>query len=203
MLNFLKTRWFDVGAIIAFVIIKGIILNARLMGSIQSLLWLGFAALLLFQAEEYHWPGSYPEWLSKLSGKGKISDRTPLTANSNFIIHVLVQWTTFIVAAIFEEDALWLGMAVMIFCFGSFIKHTFYYNIKARTWYNPGMATSILCLLPVSAFFFREVIGKQKASLTDYLVGVPLGIFFTLVTSVEVINWIKSRHFHTTAPKHS
>jgi hypothetical protein len=36
-----------------------------------------------------------------------------------------------------EENALWLGIAVMVFCFGSFVKHAFYYNIKARSWYNP------------------------------------------------------------------
>ncbi|HVU54765.1 MAG TPA: HXXEE domain-containing protein [Puia sp.] len=203
MLKFLKTRWFDIGAIIALVIIKGVLLNARLMGNIQSLLWLAFAALLLFQAEEYHWPGSYPEWLNKIAGKQKKNYRAPLSVKSNFIINVLVEWTTFIIAAILEEDALWLGVAVMVFCFGSFVKHVFYYNIKARTWYNPGVATSIVCMLPVSAFFFIEIIRGQKTEITDYLLGFPLGIFFTLVTSVEVINWIKSRHFRILMPKHS
>jgi hypothetical protein len=203
MLNFLKTKWFDVGAVIAFVIIKGVLVHARLMGNIQSLLWLAFAALLLFQAEEYHWPGSYPEWLNKVSGKDKTNYRAPLSVNSNLIINVLVEWTTFIAAAILEEDALWLGIGVMVFCFGSFVKHTFYYNIKAKSRYNPGMATSIICLLPVSAFFFFEIIKWQKASVTDYLIGLPLGIFFTLVTSVEVINWIKARQFRIFMPRHS
>ncbi len=196
MFNFLKTRWFDIGAIIAFIIIKGILLNARLMGDIQALLWLAFAALLLFQAEEYHWPGSYPEWMNRTAHKKQLSYRAPLTIRSNFIVHVVVQWTTFLLAAVLEEDALWLGIAVMTFCFGSFIKHTFYYNIRTGSRYNPGMVTSIVCLLPVSSFFFIQLIREDKAYLSDYLIGIPLGIVFTLGTSVEVINWAKSRYFH-------
>ncbi|HWB94792.1 MAG TPA: HXXEE domain-containing protein [Puia sp.] len=200
MINFLKTRWFDIGAVMAFVILKGVLLNASRMGSVQSLLWLAFAALLLFQAEKYHWPGSYPEWLNKISNKGA-AVRTPLSAQSDFVINVLVEWTTFIVAAILAEDAIWLGIGVMIFCFGSLVKHCFYYNFKAKSRYNPGMLTSIVCFLPVSVFFFVEIIREGKADVTDYLVGLLLGILFTLITSVAVINWIKSRHFRSFMPR--
>jgi hypothetical protein len=58
-------------------------------------------------------------------------------------------------------------------------------------------------MLPVSVYFFIELLKGQKAEMTDYLLGLPLGITFTLVTSVEVINWIKSRRSHIFMPKHS
>jgi len=202
MINFLKTRWFDIGAVIAFVILKGVLLNASRMGSVQSLLWLAFAGLLLFQAEKYHWPGSYPEWLKKISNK-HTAIRAPLSPQSDFVINVLVEWTTFIVAAIMEEDALWLGIAVMVFCSGSFVKHCFYYNLRAKSRYNPGMVTSIVCFLPLSAFFFTAIIRDEKANVVDYLAGIPVGIFFTLITSVEVINWLKSRHYRVLISRHS
>jgi len=169
-------------------------MNYKLMENISIALWLGFAALLVYQAEEYHWPGTFPDWINKIFYKNRKPVRYPADPRSSFIINVLVEWTTFILAAILAEDALWLGIAVMIFAFGNFVKHAFYYNIKAHTWYNPGMISSIVCFLPVSAFFFLSVIGSDEVAVIDYLIGIPMGIFFTTISSVEVIGWWRTKH---------
>jgi len=193
MINFFRKKWFDIGAILAVIVIKGILMYVNHMSNVSLALWMGFASLLLHQVEEYHWPGYFPEMLNKVLYKSKIPDRYPLNANSAFIIDVGIEWTTYIVAAFLAESALWLGIAVMVFSFGNFIMHAFYYNIKAKTFYNPGMVTSVIFLLPVSVFFFWSVITGHIAGMWDYVIGIPLGIFFNLVNFVKIIDWLKDR----------
>jgi hypothetical protein len=113
------------------------------------------------------------------------------TVNASFFTNVCVEWVTFILAAALVNVALWLGIATMLFCFGNFIKHAVYYNIKARSRYNPGMLTAVFFLLPVSLFFFINVIRHNTASLWDWVIGIPLGIFFTLVSSVKLMEWLQ------------
>ncbi|MDE3236722.1 MAG: HXXEE domain-containing protein [Bacteroidota bacterium] len=191
MYNFFKTKWFDIGLVISFVIIKGILMHLNKMSYVSLSLWMGFSALLLHQTEEYHWPGSFQKWINK---KFYTTPRQNLYKNydtSSFIVNVGVEWSTFILAALLAEKALWLGIAIMVFCLGNFFKHTIYYNLKAKTRYNPGMLTSIVFMLPVSVFFFWSVISDGTAGVWDYTVGIPLGIFFSMVSSVTLIEWLQ------------
>ncbi|GAC1426478.1 MAG: hypothetical protein NVSMB7_02940 [Chitinophagaceae bacterium] len=203
MIKFFRTKWFDIGIVLAFIIIKGVLMNSHRMSYVSMALWMGLAALLLHHAEEYHWPGNFPQWINKIFYRGKRPGTSSFNVQAAFIINVGVEWTTFLLAAFFAEDAWWLGIATMIFCFGNFIKHTFYYNLKAKTRYNPGMLTSVLCLLPVSLFFFWSIIKYDIAGTLDYIIGVPLGIFFTLVSSVKLVEWLKQVKMHYAFPSHS
>ena len=72
--------------------------------------------------------------------------------------------------------------------------HTFYYNIKAKTKYNPGMVTSIVFLLPVSVFFFWSLITENAAGVWDYVIGIPLGLIFIFVNFVKLIDWMKDKN---------
>ncbi|HWB26024.1 MAG TPA: HXXEE domain-containing protein [Chitinophagaceae bacterium] len=193
MFKFLKARWFDVGLVIAFVTIKGIWMEAPRMSYASLALWMGFAALLLHHAEEYHWPGDFPQWIYKMFYRHRAQKPYLFTVNATFITKVCVEWTTFLLAAFLADKALWLGIATMLFCLGNFIKHAVYYNIKANSWYNPGMFTAVVFLLPVSLFFFISIIKNNTASVWDYVVGIPLGIFFTLVSSVKLLEWLQQK----------
>lgn len=190
MLNFFKAKWFDIGLVLSFIIIKGILMHLNKMSYVSLSLWMAFAALLLHQTEEYHWPGSFQSWINKIFYKNQRPVNYKNYDTSAFIVNVGVEWSSFMLAAWLAEDALWLGMAIMVFCFGNFIKHTFYYNSKAHTRYNPGMITSILFLLPVSVFFGWAVITEDVGTPVDYIVGIPLGIFFSMVSSVKLMEWV-------------
>ena len=191
MLNFFKAKWFDIGLVLSFVIIKGILMHLNKMSYVSLSLWMAFAALLLHQTEEYHWPGSFQSWINKIFYKNQRPVNYKNYDTSAFIVNVGVEWSSFIIAAWLAEDALWLGMAIMVFCFSNFIKHTFYYNSKAHTRYNPGMITAILFLLPISVFFGWAVITEDVGTPVDYIVGIPLGIFFSMVSSVKLMEWVR------------
>lgn len=193
MIRFLETKWFDIGLVISFVIIKGILLHLNKMSDASLALWMGFAALLLHHAEEYHWPGNFSQWINKFFYKGRQVLDSSEQRHSAFIINVGVEWTSFILAALLVDKVLWLGIAVMLFCFGNFIKHAIYYTIRSRTWYNPGMISSILFLLPVSLFFFWSILHDPDTASWNYYIGIPLGIFFSRVSSVQLIEWIRTK----------
>lgn len=193
MIRFLEAKWFDIGLVISFVIIKGILLHLNKMSNVSLALWMGFAALLLHHAEEYHWPGNFAQWINKLFYKGRLAVNNPGQLHYSFIINVGVEWSSFLLAAFFVDRALWLGIAVMLFCFGNFIKHAIYYTLKSRTWYNPGMISSILFLLPVSLYFFWSVLHDPDTDIWNYYIGIPLGLFFSRVSSVQLIEWIRTK----------
>jgi hypothetical protein len=193
MLKFLEAKWFDIGLVISFVIIKGILLHLNKMSNASLALWMGFAALLLHHAEEYHWPGNFAQWINKFFYKGKLAVDTPGQLHYSFIINVGVEWSSFLLAAFLVDRALWLGMAVMLFCLGNFIKHAIYYPLKSGTGYNPGMISSILFLLPVSLYFFWSVLHDPDTASWNYYIGIPLGIFFSRVSSVQLIEWIRKK----------
>ncbi|NIM35497.1 MAG: HXXEE domain-containing protein [Hydrotalea flava] len=134
--------------------------------------------------------------INKVLYKSKLPDSYPLNPNSAFIMDVGVQWTTFIIAGFLSISAVWLGIAVMLFLFGNFIMHTFYYNIKAKTKYNPGMVTGIVFLMPVSIFYFWALISEHAAGVWDYVIGLPLGLIFIFVNFVKLIDWMKNKNVH-------
>ncbi|MDE3253824.1 MAG: HXXEE domain-containing protein [Bacteroidota bacterium] len=191
MLKFLEAKWFDIGLVISFVIIKGILLHLNKMSNASLALWMGFAALLLHHAEEYHWPGNFSQWINKLFYKGRQEVNTPVQLHYSFIINVGVEWSSFLLAAFLVDRAWWLGIAVMLFCLGNFFKHAIYYTIRSGTWYNPGMISSIIFLLPVSLYFFWSVLHDPDIAIWNYCIGIPLGIFFSRVSSVQLIEWIR------------
>ncbi len=75
-------------------------------------------------------------------------DRYPLKPHIVLIINVRVGWLFYIPAATFAEKAIWLGIATILVSAGNFTAHTFLFNIKGKTRYNPGMLTADLLLLP-------------------------------------------------------
>jgi hypothetical protein len=84
-----------------------------------------------------------------------------------------------------------LGIAAILVCVGNFIAHTFAFNIKGRTIYNPGMLTAIVFFLPLSVYFFSWVIQNHAASPHDWIVGFVLGIALNYIGIVKLIDWMK------------
>jgi hypothetical protein len=56
-------------------------------------------------------------------------------------VNVLIGWSTYFLAAILGEKAIWLGIATILISPGNTIAHTFLFNIKGRMFYNAGLLT--------------------------------------------------------------
>ena len=139
-MRFLRLHWFDVGMILA-VIVAGRLPVSGVQG-VKLILWLNLVSLFLHQFEEYRYPGYFPGMLNSVLYSSGQPDRYPLNTNSSFVINVAIGWAIYLVAAVFAEKALWLGIAAFSVSAGNVIVHIFWFNIRGRTFYNPGLVTS-------------------------------------------------------------
>ena len=189
-MDFLRKHWFDLGAILAVIVIVYLFLCHSELTDYQILMWLSLVSLFLHQLEEYRIVGTFPGIMNAVMFKSKKPDRYPLNTNSAFYVNAVVGWIFYFLAAAFAEVAIWLGIATIIVSVGNVMAHTFLFNIEGKTLYNPGLATSWLFFVPVAYFFVSIVRTQHLASITDYSIGIILGMVVNIVGVLKLIQWM-------------
>ena len=198
-MNFMRFHWFEVGLGLA-VLTCGFILW-RQPHPISLILWISLISLFLHQFEEYRYPGYFPGMMNKVMFASKQPDRYPLNSNTALIINVVVGWLSYFLAAVFGEKAIWLGIATMLVSLGNFVAHTFLFNIKGKTYYNPGMITSIVLFGPIAFYFGYLVIQSNIPTTIDWIAGIILGIALNVLGILKLIDWLKDHNTSYIFPK--
>jgi hypothetical protein len=191
-MNFLRMHWFDLGIVLA-ALVGGYLLIVHPTG-IALLLWLNLIALFLHQFEEYRYPGYFPGMMNKVMFASPQPDRYPLNPQIALVVNLVVGWLAYFLAALLGQKALWLGIATMLVSAGNFVAHTFLFNIKGRTRYNPGMLVAILLFLPLTVAFFVLLIQQHTASALDWVLGLLLGITLNYVGILKMIDLLKDKN---------
>jgi hypothetical protein len=191
-MNFMRLHWFDLGLVLA-AMVGGFMLIAHPAG-LALLLWVSLITLFLHQVEEYRYPGYFPGMMNSVMFSSKQSDRYPLNTNTALIVNVIVGWLSYLLAALFTDKALWLGTATILVSAGNFVAHTFLFNIKGKTFYNPGMLTADLLFLPIVIYFFAFVIQNNLATPLDWVLGIILGIVLNVIGILKMIDWMKDKN---------
>ena len=192
MTSFLRSHWFDLGLGLAVVTAGGVLLFRP--GGLSLLLWLSLISLFLHQAEEYRYPGYFPGMMNVVMFNSDRPERYPLNPQIAMLINVSVGWLTYFLAALLAGRAIWLAIAAMLVSLGNFVAHTFLFNIKGKTRYNPGMLTAILLFLPLTVIFFSWIIRHQAATPLDWVAGILLGLVLNFVGILKMIDWLKDEH---------
>lgn len=193
-MNFLRKHWYDLGGLFSGLIVIYILKYQHALTNYQCLMWLSLVSLLFHQLEEYRIVGTFPGMLNTAMYKSEIPDRYPLNTNTALYINVIIGWTLYFFAAFFAERAIWLGIATILISFGNIMAHTVLFNIKGKTIYNAGMATSLLFFAPCVYFFCAIVYNEHLVTITDYLVGIPLGIVLNVIGVLKTIDWLANRN---------
>lgn len=198
-MNFMRHHWFDAGLALAFLT-SGIVLLNKLE-PLSLILWVSLISLFLHQFEEYRYPGYFPGMMNTVMFSSKHPDRYPLNTNTALIVNVFVGWFAFLLAAMFGEKALWLAIATILVSVGNFFAHTFLFNIKGKTFYNPGMFTAILLFAPIAVYFGYYLIQGNLATLLDWVVGILVGICLNYFGVIKLIDWLKDKNTEYIFPK--
>ncbi len=193
-MNFLRKHWYDLGGLFSGVVIIYIFKYHFSFTDYQCLMWLSLVSLFFHQLEEYRIVGTFPGMLNTTMYKSDIPNRYPLNTNTAFYVNVIIGWTFYFFAAFFAEKAIWLGLATILISFGNIVAHTFVFNIKGKTIYNAGLATTWIFFAPCVYFFFAIVYYEHLATTTDYLVGILLGIILNVIGVLKVIDWMANRN---------
>lgn len=190
-MHFMRQHWFDLG--LALALIVGVYVIFGVVSPISLLLWINLIALFLHQFEEYRYPGYFPGMMNSVMFSSSQPDRYPLNANTALIVNLIVGWLAYFLAAVFGEKALWLGMATVLVSAGNFIAHTFLFNIKGKSRYNPGMLTADILFLPIAVYFFILVFRMNLATTVDWILGFGLGIALNYFGILKLIDLLKNK----------
>jgi len=190
-MNFLRQHWFDVGLALAIVVGALLLIFGRGLPNLSLLLWLSLISLFIHQFEEYRYPGYFPGMVNAVLFASPQPDRYPLNSNTSLIVNVAVGWLVYLLAALIGQAALWLGIAAILVSAGNIVAHTFLFNIRGKTLYNPGMLTALLLFLPIVTYFCYWVIQANLASALDWGLGIFLGLALNYIGILKLIDWLK------------
>lgn len=192
-MSFLRNHWYDLGGFFALIILGYLGAFHSTLPPYQLLMWLSLVSLFLHQLEEYRIVGTFPGMVNRAMFNSSQPDRYPLNTNTAFIVNVVVGWGAYLLAALLGVHAVWLGLATIIVSLGNLIAHTFVFNIKGKTFYNAGMATSWLFFAPCVYFFFQIVHVHELITTTDYVIGISLGVVLNVVGILKIITWLADK----------
>jgi len=192
-MRLLRKHWFDLGGLMAVLVLTYVVINYQQLSTIQLLLWLSLTSLFIHQLEEYRYPGYFPGMINAVLYNSQTPDRYPLNTQTSLMVNVPMGWLTYFFAALFAEQYIWLGIATMLVSFGNLVAHTILFNVKGKTLYNPGMVTAILFFLPLSVWFVYTVKDQHLTGPSDWIIGVLLGIALNVVGILKLIDWMADR----------
>ena len=198
-MNFMRQHWFDIGLVLALV--ASISLFFTTLSAVSLVLWLSLIALFVHQFEEYRYPGYFPGMLNLVLFASKLPDRYPLNSNTALLVNVLIGWLFYALAAVFGERVIWLGIATILVSVGNIVAHTFLFNLKGKTFYNPGMITAVILFLPIALYFFFLIAQESSATSLDWILGIGLGIALNYVGILKLIDWLKDEQTAYVFPK--
>jgi len=186
-----RKHWFDIGGILSGLTILFLFIYRTQLTDYEFLMWISLVSLFLHQLEEYRIVGTFPGMINKVLFKSDNPDRFPLNPNTAVCINVFLGWGSYLLAAILAEKAIWLGIATILISLGNTIAHALVFNIKGKTFYNAGMVTSLILFAPICIFFFKIITVEGLVTITDFVVGILLGIIFNVVGVLKLIDWMK------------
>jgi hypothetical protein len=192
-MTILRKHWYDLGGLLSIFVLVYILLNFKRLTHYQLLMWLSLVSLFFHQLEEYRIAGTFPGMINTVMFKSESPDRYPLNTNTAFLINVFLGWGVYFLAALFAEEAMWLGIAAIMISLGNTIAHTVLFNIKGKTFYNAGMITCWLFFVPCIYFFISIVFKDNLVTINDLLIGIPLGIALNIMV-LKMIVWLADKN---------
>ncbi|MEO6948659.1 MAG: HXXEE domain-containing protein [Ginsengibacter sp.] len=192
-MTILRKHWYDLGGLLSIFVLVYIFLNFKRLTHYQLLMWLSLVSLFFHQLEEYRIAGTFPGMINTVMFKSESPDRYPLNTNTAFLINVFLGWGVYFLAALFAEEAMWLGIAAIMISLGNTIAHTVLFNIKGKTFYNAGMITCWLFFVPCIYFFISIVFKGNLVTINDILIGIPVGIALNIMV-LKMIVWLADKN---------
>lgn len=170
------------------------------LSQLQVILVCSLMALFIHQFEEYVFPGGGPVVINK----GNFGERKDYrTYPGNMLSSMIVNnsaWLVYI-AAILYPKAIWLGLGTMFFNLFQLVGHGIKMNAGMRTWYNPGLASTVFLLVPVSVWYICFIITHRLATGGDWMLGVAAFIVTMLLTTILPVQLLKDRNTKYVMPE--
>ena len=186
-MDYFRRHWYQVGFVIAIILSGSLIIWHTHISDFRVLLSISLITLLIHQFEEYQLPGYFPRMLNTAIFRSQQPDRFPLNTNTALVINAGLGWLLYTLAIFLGQNAVWLAISTIVISAGNVIAHVFVFNIKGKTVYNPGMLTSLVLFLPITAYFFVFLSKHHLIYPGTFIVGVLLGLLLNYFGVVRLI----------------
>lgn len=183
-----RDHWYQIGAILFGMLAFDMIFWGGSLDQLTTFMVASFMALLAHQWDEYEYPGGAPLVINAVMyGERNGYDRFPGNMKSMFLVNVPAAYTLYFLGILFS-DTVWLGLTIMYFGFFQLIGHGLIMNVKGKTLYNPGLATSIFLFTPLGIAYICYVEAQKIVQTVDYIyagLGFIAAVIFTLVIPIR------------------
>ena len=180
--KFLRRHWHDIGLVSAIVAAAYVIFAWNDVVFLQRLLILNFIVVLLHQFEEYSWPGGFPAVANIVLFSSPSPDRYPLNQNSSMAANIVFAYGFYLIP-VFFPNVIWLGLApVLVGATMQFVGHVIYVNWKLRSFYSPGVATTVFGHVPIAVVYIYHISTNHLASGGEWVLAVVYMIAALLFT---------------------
>lgn len=192
MMTIFRNYWFRFGGGLLVLIALGLAISHPQLTRIQWLLILNFMALLGHQLEEYQLPGGAPLVINRvIYDEHELTDHYPGNMQSIMIVNTSA-WVVYALAIVLP-DLYWLGLGVILFSLFQILGHVVQMNLKLHTWYNPGMATTILLFLPIGFDYIRFVMAHSLVTGWSWTLAVITLIACIVLTIILPVQALKNK----------
>ena len=194
-MNYWQRHWYYIGGMlfVALAFVMGL-WGCYHMDKLQVLLVFSWMGMLMHQFEEYALPGGFP-MIANMAGLGETEhpERYPLNARQCFVSNVFFCYLSYIIPICFP-DQIWMGACQVLAGVWQLPGHGIAMNLRLKSWYNPGLASTIFLQTPDAVYYFWYVFTYMSEKASQLWWGIPGSILMLLLTFIVPILIMKDKN---------
>ena len=137
----------------------------------QKIILALIVCLFLHFYEEFGFPGGFPYMGVKvLLGK---DEPDPEKWGANNLNSIFGNWGFLILVyflPLFLPSVRFLTVAAIIFSFLECFMHLLLFNVRLKSFYNPGFITAVFGMTPIAVYYFIRIAGQNLYYWYDYVI---------------------------------
>lgn len=191
-MKFWLKNWYRVGIVLAAILSIWLVV-APPHNRIQFFLMLNLLFLFAHQFEEYQLPGGAPLIINQVVyNETTLVDRYPGNSLSIMLVNTIA-WAIYLIAIIIPKVT-WLGLGVILFSLFQILGHCLEMPVKLRTWYNPGMLTTIFLFIPLGWVYIRYLASHHLLASTTWWAAGSMLVICIILSIVAPVQLLKDKN---------
>lgn len=115
------------------------------------------------------------------------------TGNTQSILIVNTStWVLYTISIIFS-NVIWLGTGIVFLSLFQLLGHGIENNMKLKTWYNPGLASTLFLFVPIGIYFINYVSTNDLLNGIEWLYAVLVLLASIVISIVLPVQSLKDR----------
>ena len=177
----LNMLWQTIGGLLAPVILMILLIQKFTdpnLNLYQWLLWLHVPLLFMHQYEEYVIsPDGFKKFANTYTPISLNPPQEDMPVSDEMIFTInMIGWIWAMAGALLAQIAPWVGagfliLQILINC----LTHPVVFQLRRKA-YNPGLATTLVLLIPYITFVFWYIVASNLFTTTDWILTFILGI---------------------------